>query len=133
MPRQKDLADAIGMQQSRISMLETPGASNVTLETLAGLAAVFKVGLVVKFVPFSEMLRWENSFSQDAFNVRRLNEDTDFLTPKAPSIAIESGRVPLFVPQLSGAMALAVPEQQKAPLALSYTAPCHKVGMQFIR
>src|SRR5207245_7100509 len=66
MPRQTDLAKEVPMQQSQISMYETPGASNVTLETLARLAAVFKVGLVVKFVPFSEMLRWEHTFSQAA-------------------------------------------------------------------
>lgn len=81
MPRQQDLAMAAEMQQSRISMLEMPGAANVTLETLARLAAVFKVGLMVKFVPFNEMLNWENTFSQDEFNVLRLNNDEKFLNP----------------------------------------------------
>lgn len=81
LPAQKDLAKASGIQQSRISMFETPGASNVTLETLAKLAAIFKVGLVVKFVPFSEMLRWENDFSQDSFNVIRLEDDAHFISP----------------------------------------------------
>ena len=55
MPRQRDLAIEAEMHQSRISMFETPGAANVTLETLAKLAAAFKVGLVVDFVPFSQM------------------------------------------------------------------------------
>ena len=81
MPRQQDLAEAAHMQQSRISMFETPGSANVTLDTLARLAAVFKVGLLVKFVPFSETLRWENAFSQDEFNVIRLDEDVDFIAP----------------------------------------------------
>src|SRR5258708_5088754 len=58
MPRQGDLAAAAKLHQSRISMFETPGAANLTLETLAKLAAAFKVGLIVDFVPFSEMLRW---------------------------------------------------------------------------
>lgn len=73
MPRQADLARAASKQQSQISDYETPGAANVTQETLARLAATFKVGVIVKFVPFSEMLEWENSFSQDAFNVVRLD------------------------------------------------------------
>jgi transcriptional regulator with XRE-family HTH domain len=81
MPRQSDLAREAEMQQSRISMFETPGAANVTLETLARLAATFRTGLVVKFVPFSEMLAWENRFSQDQFNVLRLDEDQAFLNP----------------------------------------------------
>lgn len=81
MPRQSDLAKAAGVHQSRISMFETPGAANMTLETLAQLAAAFKVGLVVKFVPFSEMLTWENAFSQDAFDVVKIDADREFLQP----------------------------------------------------
>jgi hypothetical protein len=60
-------------------MFETPGAANFTLETLARLAAVFKVGLVVDFVPFSEMLHWENSFSQDSFDVTKIDADGEFI------------------------------------------------------
>jgi transcriptional regulator with XRE-family HTH domain len=82
MPRQNDLAVAAKMQQSRISMFETPGAANVTLETLAKLAAAFKVGLIVDFVPFSEMLRWENRYSQDAFDVTRIADDVAFIEPE---------------------------------------------------
>ncbi len=73
------------MQQSRISMFETPGAANVTLETLANIAAALGSGLVVKFVPFNEMLRWENEFSPDGFDVVRLDQDAEFLKPTAPA------------------------------------------------
>ena|SRR5579883_2077611 len=81
MPRQSDLAREVGAHQSRISMFETPGAANMTLETLSRLAAAFKVGLVVKFVPFSEMLRWENRYSQDTFDVTRIEDDEEFINP----------------------------------------------------
>jgi hypothetical protein len=81
MPRQADLAREAKMQQSRISMFETPGAANMTLETLSRVAAAFRVGLVVKFVPFSEMLRWENRYSQDTFDVVRIEDDEEFITP----------------------------------------------------
>ena len=83
MPRQSDLAHAANLHQSRISMFETPGAANVTLETLAKLAAAFKVGLVVKFVPFHEMLRWENDYSQDTFRVTTIDNDVEFENPNA--------------------------------------------------
>jgi transcriptional regulator with XRE-family HTH domain len=83
MARQKDLAVAAHLHQSRISMFETPGMANLTLETLSKLAAAFKVGVIVKFVPFSEMLRWENEFSQDYFNVLPLDEDTAFIHPES--------------------------------------------------
>jgi transcriptional regulator with XRE-family HTH domain len=81
MPRQADLAQASEMLQSRISLIETPGAANVTLDTLSRIAAAFKVGLIVKFVPFSEMLAWENNFSQDQFDVVKIDKDTAFLSP----------------------------------------------------
>lgn len=68
MRSQADLAKEAGMHRSRISMLETPGCANMTLETLSRLAAAFRVGLVVKFVPLSEMLDWENRYSQDTFD-----------------------------------------------------------------
>ncbi len=81
MPRQKDLAIEAEMHQSRISMFETPGAANITLSTLAEIGAALKCGVVVKFEPFSEMLRWENSFAPDNFDVTRIENDTEFLSP----------------------------------------------------
>jgi transcriptional regulator with XRE-family HTH domain len=121
MLRQADLAKSASMQQSRISTLETPGA-NVTIETLATLAAVFKVGLVVKFVPFSEMLQWENSFSQDLFNVLPLNEDRSFLSPPIQPGAC-ANTAPLYdviAPTSYGAGFLGIPEQYKGSIALRY-------------
>ena len=82
MPRQIDFARKADMQQSRISMFETPGSAKFTLETLARLAGTFGTGLLVKFVPFSEMLEWENGFSQDTFDVIRIEDDTDFTRPR---------------------------------------------------
>jgi len=90
MPRQSDLAKAAGLHQSRVSMFETPGAANMTLETLARLAAAFKVGLVVEFVPFSKMLAWENRFSQDAFTVTKIDDDRAFVAPDADGIDLEN-------------------------------------------
>lgn len=82
MPYQKDLAREAEMQQSRISMFETPGEANITLETLAKVAAALRVGVIVKFVPFHQMLRWENDFCSAGYDVRpRLEEDEEFLNP----------------------------------------------------
>lgn len=84
MPYQRDLAREAGLHQSRISMFETPGAANITLETLAKIASGLRVGVIVKLVPFHEMLRWEDSFSAESFDVLpRLAEDELFLNPSA--------------------------------------------------
>jgi transcriptional regulator with XRE-family HTH domain len=81
--KQAELAELADMKQARISAMETPGRVNFNLETLVRMAATHNVGLVVKFVAFSEMLDWENSYSQDAFNTTRLADDIDFLQPAA--------------------------------------------------
>jgi transcriptional regulator with XRE-family HTH domain len=77
--KQAELASEADMKQSRISAMECPGAVKFNLETLIRAAAALKVGLEVKFVPFSEMLRWENAFSQDTFDVTPIDDDKRFL------------------------------------------------------
>src|SRR5438552_12353110 len=76
---QPELAQMADMKQSRISAMETPGKVNFNLDTLVRMAATHNVGMTVKFVPFSEMLSWENEYSQDTFNVVKLANDINFL------------------------------------------------------
>ena len=78
---QKQLGDGADMKQARVSAIEKPGEVNFSLETLIRLAAVFQVGLQVRFIPFSQMLDWENDFSQDTFAPTRINNDERFLRP----------------------------------------------------
>ncbi len=80
---QKQLAALAEMAQPRISAMERPGATKFNLETLVRLASAFKVGLKVEFVRFSEMLEWENNFSQDQFDVAKIDNDLPFLRPAA--------------------------------------------------
>jgi len=98
--KQEELARDAEMKQPRISAMECPGATKFNLETLIRLAAAFKVGLVVKFVPFSEMLRWENNFSQDTFNVLPIDRDVEFQERKGELSAFQ---LPLKVTLPSGA------------------------------
>jgi hypothetical protein len=83
MPKQADLAHDTEVHQSRISMFETPGAANVTIDTLSRIAAGLRCGVVIEFVPFSTMLQWENEFSPDSFDVVRLEKDDAFLRSEA--------------------------------------------------
>ena len=76
--KQEDLAREAEMMQPRISAMECPGATKFNLETLIRLAAALRVGLIVKFATFTEMLQWENKFSQDTFNVATIDEDIEF-------------------------------------------------------
>lgn len=74
---QEVLANISEMKQSRISAMERPG-TRWNIETLIRLVASLRIGLVVKLASFSEMLDWENGFSQDAFDVITIDKDVDF-------------------------------------------------------
>ena len=55
---QTDVAGQVGMTQNAISRLESAEYGRPTLTTLKRLASAFDVGLVVRFVPFSEIVDW---------------------------------------------------------------------------
>ncbi len=55
---QAELAEAIGTNQNNISRLESPTYGKATITTLKKLAAAFDVALVVRFVPFSQLINW---------------------------------------------------------------------------
>ncbi len=121
---QRELADESKMLQPRISAMEKPGAIKFNIETLVRVAAAFKVGLIVKFVPLSEMLAWENGFSQDDFDVVTFEEDarlqlTAASTPASvivggtlstPTwVSFESPRTMRALPQLSQSITMTRP------------------------
>lgn len=80
---QEQLAElAGGMNQNAISRLESPEYGKPTLTTLKRLAAAFDVGLVVRFVPYSQMVDWASStpyidqgHSTEAFAVPSFTEE----------------------------------------------------------
>jgi transcriptional regulator with XRE-family HTH domain len=77
--KQDRLASEVGMTQNAISRLESPEYGKPTITTLKRLAAALDVGLVVHFVPFSQMIDWVSG------------------TPRVdPGLAAESLAVPTF-------------------------------------
>lgn len=76
---QKELGDHAGnMQQERISVLENPNNSSVTINTLRKIASAFDVALMVRFVPFSDLVKWDANLSAQALQVTSFDEDTFF-------------------------------------------------------
>jgi len=71
-----------GTSQNAISRLESTTYGKATLTTLKKLAAVYDVGLIVRFVPFSQLVNWESStpylergFGPGAFEVQPFEEE----------------------------------------------------------
>lgn len=73
---QKDLARRVGMEQSRISVLENPSyEKGYQTETLRRIAEVFDVALVVRFGPFRELLDWADQLAPSNFSIPSFDED----------------------------------------------------------
>jgi transcriptional regulator with XRE-family HTH domain len=53
---QSDLADRLGKHQETISQWENPDYGRYSISTLKELASAFDVALLVKFIPFSELV-----------------------------------------------------------------------------
>jgi transcriptional regulator with XRE-family HTH domain len=123
-PRQEDLANAAAMKQSRISAMETPGTVNFNLETLVRIASALKVGLTVKFVSFSEMLEWENGFSQDEFNPVTIDNDAEFARQQmAPAARRESEIIDAEIVEASASEAGTLPKSLLMWLVMPQETP----------
>ncbi len=76
---QKELGERTGKRQSVISQLENPGYGKLTLSTLKTLASAFDVGLMVRFVPFSELISRAANLSEDDVSVQSFSDDEQLL------------------------------------------------------
>src|ERR1035437_4787521 len=74
---QKDLAAIAVMAQPRISAMESPGYGSFTSDTLKRLAAAFDVALIVRFAPYSELVRQSTNFNQDDFEAHTASFEKD--------------------------------------------------------
>jgi transcriptional regulator with XRE-family HTH domain len=60
---QEQFGKLIGKPQNNISRMENTRDTYLSIKTLVKIAAEFDVGLLVKFVPYSEVLRWTDNHS----------------------------------------------------------------------
>jgi len=75
---QKELADLAGKKQAWIAKIESPNYSGFSLKTLKELASVFDVGLVVRYVPFGDMVKLELELSPERLRPPSFDEDAYF-------------------------------------------------------
>jgi transcriptional regulator with XRE-family HTH domain len=74
---QNELSEISGMAQGRISALENPSNSH-TIATLKTIANALDVGLIVRFVPISKLVKWQLNLSTDSLDVMKYDEDPYF-------------------------------------------------------
>lgn len=74
---QEKLAEMAHMKQERISALENPNKAP-SISTLKKLATAFDVGLMVRFVPISELLEWKLKLSSTSLEAESYEDDFYF-------------------------------------------------------
>lgn len=74
---QTELAKRAKMYQERISVLENPSYSP-TLATLKKLASAFDVGLMVRFVPISKLVKYELNLDSTTLEVPSFDQENYF-------------------------------------------------------
>jgi len=88
--QQKEVAEKAGMAPARISVMENPSYDKFTLSTLKRLASTFDVALIVRFVPFSELVDWIAKIDPEKMNAISYEEDS-ILTVSGNFTTIEGG------------------------------------------
>lgn len=78
---QKKLAEIARMKQGRISVLENP-SNTPNISTLKKIANAFDVGLIVRFVPISNLVEWQLNLSRESLDASSFNEDPYFQAKK---------------------------------------------------
>jgi transcriptional regulator with XRE-family HTH domain len=93
---QQELGDRVDKQQEQISRLENPNYASFTLSTLKELASAFEVGLMVRFVPISDLVKWDLELTSESLKAVSFDEDVYF-EDKPDEIDASQGvaRIPL--------------------------------------
>lgn len=101
---QGELGQKTGMEQGAISRLENPNYGKFTLATLKRLASAFDVGLIVRFVPFGQLIDWNTTMRQKDFAIPCFSEveceppDKGEVRDFLASETIQASPLPVLVP-----------------------------------
>jgi transcriptional regulator with XRE-family HTH domain len=72
---QVQLGQLCDMKQNQISRLENPDAGTPNLKTLDRIASAFDCALIVRFVPFSELVSWRMRLDRDNLIAASFKDD----------------------------------------------------------
>ena len=75
---QKELSEITDMKQTRISVLEDPNYARLSLSPLKRLASAYDIGLLVRFVPISDLVKWELNLIPASLEVLSYGDDPYF-------------------------------------------------------
>ena len=94
---QGELAQRVGMPQTAISRMENPYYGKQTITSLKRLAATYDVALIVRFVPFSQLINWvsgtpyeERGLSPEAMDISSFGEEFEIANVPLDKMRVQS-------------------------------------------
>ena len=105
---QQKAGEELKKPQSVISRLESPAYGKLTLQTLVDIANGFDVGLLIKFVPFSRLVKEYDDVSFTALSAKSISDpkeaaqikawalDEQPLTASMNAVALAGGQTALY-------------------------------------
>ncbi|MDA1316187.1 MAG: helix-turn-helix transcriptional regulator [Acidobacteria bacterium] len=94
---QEQLAKQANMLQPRISKLLNPGAMEPNIRTLRRIAEAFDCGLMVRFVPFSELVLRSERFDPESFTVQTFEQEDSKGRFKQIESHLANGAIPILI------------------------------------
>ena len=90
---QKQLGErAGGMAAERVSILESPKYAKFTISTLLRIASAFDVGLMVRFVPFGELIDMELNLSPQTIAPLDFEKELPLLEEKKLEVGLPEAK-----------------------------------------
>ena len=117
---QSDLAAHLGKHQETISQWENPDYGRHTITTLKSLAATFDVALLVKFIPFSELVRDMLGLSEVRLSPPSFGEEhshVQALVSEASNLVADTKDTDVYKPNLSNIPSPSTVEKEYAYVA----------------
>lgn len=74
----RDLQGLSGINVSWSSRLENPNNRICTLSNLKTIASIYDIGLMVRFVPLSDLVEWELNLNTESLKVLSYDQDPYF-------------------------------------------------------
>jgi len=75
---QEELGKRANMFQERIRVLENPDNESLSIKTLLRLASAFDIGLMIRFAPISDLVKWDLELSEEALQVESYKDEAYF-------------------------------------------------------
>lgn len=90
---QKEFEEISGKKQAFVSRLENPNEDCPTLKTLKKIAAIYDVGLVVRFAPISDLVEWDLNLDSESLKTVSYEDDPYFKSVEKETVFLSGKQV----------------------------------------